>query len=116
MRSDRFVNALGALKSDSMPVVIEAVTTASAAGYAMGLLHAISEPFVDALCIVMYAGRDEFMEGYPYDEYDIDRQFSDWWDYLGMDSEDFAREQMAEKVPLGKYLRKGAYMFRIDSI
>ena len=121
MSSERCRRALDALKSDAMPYVIDSVMRANDADNAsgrgrkaMGVLSALRDPFVDALCVVMYAGRDEFMDGHPYDEFDIDAHFSSWWDYLLMEGENFAREQMGTKTPLGEYLRKGAYMFRID--
>lgn len=119
-RSERLTAALNALKSESMPLVVDAVVRANASDLegndgakARAILAAIGEPFVDALCVVMYAGRDEFVDEHPYDEFEVDTQFSEWWDYLGMEEEHFAREQMAEKAPLGRYLRRGAYMFGV---
>jgi len=81
---------------------------------AKSILMAMDDQFADALIVMMYAGRDEFMDGHPYDAMNVDTQFSSWWDYLLMEGEHFAREQMGTKTPLGEYLRKGAYMFRID--
>ena len=121
MSSERCKRALDALKSDAMPYVIDAVMRAKSYDNShrrsyrtLELLEAISDPYADALLIIMYAGRDEFMDGHPYDAMNVDTQFSSWWDYLLMEGEHFAREQMGTKTPLGEYLRKGAYMFRID--
>jgi hypothetical protein len=123
MSSERCRRALDALKSDAMPYVIDSVMRANDADNAsgrgrraMGVLLALRDPFADALCVVMYAGRDEFMDGHPYDAMNVDTQFSSWWDYLLMEGEHFAREQMGTKMTLGKYLRMGAYMFRIDTL
>lgn len=123
MSSERCRMALDALRSDAMPYVIGSVMRANDADNAsgrgrraMGVLSALSDPFANALCVVMYAGRDEFMDEHPYDEFDIDAHFSSWWDYLLMEGEHFAREQMGTKMTLGKYLRMGAYMFRIDTL
>ena len=122
-RSERLTAALNALKSESMPLVVDAVVRANASDLegndgakARAILAAISQPFIDALCVVMYAGRDEFNDEHPYDEFEVDTQFREWWDFLLMEGERFAREQMAGKVPLGRYLRRGAYMFRIDEL
>lgn len=111
--SDRCDRALDALKSESMPLVICVVILAHPKK-SLKLLAALSDPFVDALCVVMYAGRDEFSKGHPYD--DVEAEFREWWDYLSMDGEHFAREQMASKAPLSDYLTRGAYMFRIDGV
>lgn len=111
MSSERCKAALDALKSESMPLVIDAVIRAD---NALLMLDALKDPFTDALCVVMYAGRDEFNDGHPYDKLDIDTQFAEWWDYLTMEGESFAREQMASKAPLASYLRWGAYMFHIE--
>ncbi len=139
MSSERCKRALDALKSDAMPYVIYLAVLANSednfdrdmpgvspfnrtvlsdrvgpAPYKVrSTLTALSDSYVDALIVLMYAGRDEFMPTHQYDELDIDTQFSSWWDYLGMDGERFAREQMVEKTPLGLYLRSGAYMFRV---
>ncbi len=121
MVSERCEKALVALKSDGMPLVIDAVMRAKSYDNShrmsyrtLGLLEAISDPYADALLIIMYTGRDEFSDGHPYDEMEVDTQLHEWWEYLRMEHEHFGREVMAEKLPLDEYLRKGAYMFGID--
>ena len=123
MRSERGQQALAALKGDAMSVVIEAVVRANDDDNesdnhdpkkARGMLHALHDQYADALCVLMYAGRDEYVVGHPYDKADTDAQFWSWWDYLSMDGEHFAREVMWEKWPLGEYLKRGAYMFSLD--
>lgn len=74
----------------------------------------MSTSYTDALIVVMYIGRDDYVDEHPYDEFSVDTEFCEWWDYLEMDREFHAREQMAEKRLIGKYLRRGAYMLRID--
>ena len=120
MVSERCEKAFAALNSDGMPLVIDAVVHANeydnlhpVSFRVLNLLDAISDPYTDALMVITYAGRDEFSEGHPYDEMEIGAQFREWWECLSMEHEHYAREVMAEKLPLGKYLRNGAYMFRI---
>ena len=122
--SDCYERALSALMSQAISVVIDAVSAANKADNSdetigaprvIGLLHALHDSYADALMVIMYAGRGEYDDGHPYDEFAIETQFHEWWDYLGMDGEHFVREQMSEKWPLGDYLRKGAYMFRIET-
>ena len=135
MTSERCEGALNALKSYEMPFVISAVIHANTKDHDKGeeeqrdsislsfleihpnvtsLLHVMNDSYADALMVIMYAGRDEFVDEHPYDEFAIDTQFREWWDFIRMDNEYHAREQMASKWPLGEYLRKGAYMFHID--
>lgn len=126
MSSERCERAVDALMSESMPIVLDSVVRANSldlsdehdtrGARAKGILAALRQPYIDALCVVMYAGRDEFVDGHPYDDLEVDTQFREWWDYLCMDGEQFAREQIGEKFPLGRYLRRGAYMFRIDEL
>lgn len=137
--SKRCADALSALLSDSMPLVLDAVMRANAVdnekydghqivfsgisssvvdnrswpNKAMLLLNALDNAFVDALYVVMYVGRDEVDGEHPYDEFEVDTQFIEWWDFMNVDGEQFAREQMSEKWPLGRYLRRGARLFRV---
>lgn len=78
-----------------------------------GFLSYMNDEEAKAACVVMYVGRDGYRAGDPYDWRDIDREFIEWWEYLAMDGEHFAREIMTEKWPLSEYLRKGAYMFQL---
>lgn len=140
--SERCERALVALKSEAMPYVLNVVIRANQEdndshsvavdksfadvfvampaervdqpkSRAKSILAAMRDPFADALCVVMYAGRDDFSDEHPYEEFAVDSQFREWWDYLAMEGEHYAREQMGTKWPLGEYLRKGAYMFRV---
>lgn len=134
MMSRRGKRALNALKSESMPIVIDMVIRAHNAdiansfivdpfGFAdttvktMSFLKALRDSYADALLIVMYAGRNEFKAGHPYDEADIDTQFSTWWSFIGcgMDKEHRVREILCSKSPLDEYLKMGQYMFRIGT-
>lgn len=119
-RSMRFQRALGAMQDDNFATVLKVVSHvgdahAEDARYetTLGLLSALKDDYVDALCVVMYEGRDDYLEGCPYASDHVADEFAVTWDYLGMDSESYARNVMAEKVPLAEYLHRGAYMFGI---
>lgn len=115
----RFKRALCALHSDEFPYAMDAVVITSMAsgrdGYTAtyGLLTTLKDEYVDVLCVLMYEGRDEYLEGCQYASDRIDDEFAKEWDCLGMDGESYARNIMAEKGFLSNYLRRGAYMYGI---
>lgn len=115
--SERFKRALRALHSDEITYASAAVDgMQSKSGdeqydYVYALLSLMKDEAVDAMCVLMYEGRDEYIEGCPYASDRIDEEFAREWDHLGMDRENHAREIMAEKVPLLKYLERGDYMY-----
>ena len=77
-------------------------------------LGCMSRAMIDAVMIVMYAGRENLRNKTPYTKKRIDPEFREWWEYLNMDDEHFAANMIAEKRPLDQYLKSGEYMFRID--
>ena len=82
------------------------------------VLDTLSDAELYATEVVMYAGRDgDEMLPSPRGRYDCDRieqEFREWWYWLHMDDEHFAREVIESKWPLCRYLLAGMYMFRID--
>ena len=119
MATMRFKRALCALHDEGFPYVLDVVAR-TADEYrrredrhvaVCGLLSSLKDDVVDALHVVMYEGRDEYLDGCPFVGDGVDKEFGEMWFHLKMDSESFARECMWEKLPLGEYLRRGAYMF-----
>jgi len=120
-RTDRCQLALNAMTCDAFPGLLEWVAKAlderrgkGAVEY-MNVLLMLSDPVADAVHVIAYAGRDEYRAGNPYAPHAVGTEFSEWWDYLSMENECYVRGQIAEKVPLPDYIRKGAYMFGIGN-
>lgn len=122
MATMRFKRALCAMHDEGFPYVLDVVAR-TADEYrrrndrhlaVYGLLSSLKDDIVDALHVVMYEGRDEYLDGCPLVGDGIDKVFAEMWDHLGMDQEPYARECMGEKAQLGEYLRRGAYMFSLS--
>lgn len=80
-------------------------------------LASYDDATLDAVMVVMYAGRDgdyDLPESGRYDHDRIEDKFTEWWDYLTMDGENHVLTMLREKKPLDRYLRAGIRMFRID--
>ena len=104
---------------DSSDVVMSLVTgrDTRAENITHDALASYDNATLDAVMVVMYAGRDgdyDLPKSGRYDSDRIEEEFAEWWDYLTIDHESHVLAILREKKPLDRYLRAGMRMFRID--
>lgn len=138
--SKRYERALEALKSDSMPIVLNTVIRSFIADKVTikesdeldgwdfsdqtprtrSLLKALRDSYTDALAVMMYVGRDLYGEDVghiPYTEDELNKTFDLMWNLLSLDTRSdgySSREMLCSKMYPVEHLIRAAFMFGID--